>query len=298
MLTSSLAVSTSLNYSHHIKVFLAFCNTQSLPIVFPFDQYLIMTFLLKLHHDGKKHSTLMTYVSAIAFAHKVRGFADPTSTFLFGKFMTGLKKLSANTTARLQPITINMLTELIILVESLSVSEFEKMLLKAIMSVMYHACLRISEVGRSGKANHALASRNVSFITKPPSLHPRKMRITLTSFKHSKGPQTLEINGAKDKRVCPVRLLYLFKSMKNHSSRTFFCHEGGQPITRTYMMSRLRELVALSSFSHKRLNTHSFRIGRTTDLVLKGGVSDAYIRHVGRWSSNAYLKYVRSIVSL
>jgi hypothetical protein len=39
-------------------------------------------------------------------------------------------------------------------------------------------------------------------------------------------------------------------------------------------------------------NAHSFRIGRTTDLALEG-FSSEMIRLLGRWSSDAYLRYIR-----
>lgn len=269
-----------------------------MPVIYPFSQYTVMSFVISLIDEGKKHSTIMTYLSAIAFAHKVRGVPDPTSTFLFSKFTTGLRKsLAADESPRLQPITFIMLKELIALVDNLRTSRMEKSLLKAVMSLMYHACLRISEIGKSNSAKHAIRSKNVRFSTRPPSAYPNKLTITLTSFKHSKGSKTLEIRAIKDHRICPVRLLQEYVDAKKPSV-TLFCNNQGKPITRSYVMTRLQELVAMSSFRLKRVNTHSFRIGRTTDLVLKGGVSDAYIRHVGRWSSTAYLKYVRSVVSL
>lgn len=257
-----------------------------------------MAFITSLHESGKKHSTILAYVSAIGFAHKVRGLTDPTSTFLFAKLLAGIKKGSyPDANDKLQPITFHMLKELVHRVDDLRVSAYIQTLIRAIMSLMYHACLRISEVGHSGKADHALRSSQVSFSHKPPSLYPHKITLTLTTFKHSKAPQTIQVRQIKDSRVCPVRLLWEYSKTKR-AGITFFCDENGVPVTRSFVMSVLRQLVGMSSFSDKRVNTHSFRIGRTTDLVVRGGVSDAYIRHVGRWSSNAYLKYIRSIVVL
>ena len=39
-------------------------------------------------------------------------------------------------------------------------------------------------------------------------------------------------------------------------------------------------------------NTHSLRAGRATDLAIVG-TPDAIIKETGRWTSNAYVKYVR-----
>ncbi len=40
------------------------------------------------------------------------------------------------------------------------------------------------------------------------------------------------------------------------------------------------------------INTHSFRVGRATDLF-DSKHSDSYIQEVGRWSSNAFKCYIR-----
>ena len=41
-----------------------------------------------------------------------------------------------------------------------------------------------------------------------------------------------------------------------------------------------------------RYNTHSFRIGRTTNMMLEG-YSEAQIKVAGRWISNAFIRYSR-----
>lgn len=41
-----------------------------------------------------------------------------------------------------------------------------------------------------------------------------------------------------------------------------------------------------------RYKGHSFRIGAASHAA-EGGMSDAQIRTLGRWKSNAFLKYIR-----
>ena len=41
-----------------------------------------------------------------------------------------------------------------------------------------------------------------------------------------------------------------------------------------------------------QFNTHSFRIGADTSAK-QADVSDSHLRVLGRWNSDAYLKYVR-----
>jgi len=295
-LNLSLAPVTRMSYSHHLHLFNSYLISQGFDTSYPQPIFSIMAFVIHLLDLGRMHSTILPYVSAIAFGHKVRGLPDPTATFLFRKFLRGIKN-SATARPRLDPISFWMLQELVHLVDYLHITVYHKALIRAIMSLMYHGCLRISEIGHSGSSRHALRDDKVAFHICPPRSYPRKISITLLSFKHSKAPQAIDISPIADRAVCPVVLLWEYCRIRPPSV-TFFCDSNGRPVTRTFVMAQLRKLVALSSFPSKRLNTHSFRIGRTTDLVLKGGVSDAYIRHVGRWSSTAYLKYIRSVVVL
>lgn len=296
VLNSSLAPSTIQSYSHHLSEFQSFLLSRGITPNYPQDETVIMSFLLKKKQQNILYSTLQGYVSAVAFAHKIRGLRDPTSTFFFRKFMQGLKRIS-HIAQQLQPISFSMLRELESLVPSLHTDYYTKTLLRALMSLMYHACLRISEVTVSPTADHAIKAEDLVFMGKPPLLLPQFVSITLQSFKHSKESQTIRVSSSPQKDVCPVTLLGEYYALRP-SSRYVFCHPSGAPLTRTFIMGWLRKLVALSSFSSQRINTHSFRIGRTTDLVIAGKVSDTYIQHVGRWSSSAYRKYVRSIVIL
>ena len=257
-----------------------------------------MRFVTSLLDAGKKFSTIQTYVSAIAFAHKVRNVPDPTTTYLHQRFMVGVKR-SATEGQSLQPISKQMLSELLRLVKTLQCTEYEKSLLQAIMAVMYHGCLRVSEVARSGYADHALLASQVRLMFNFPRPQPSAVLFKLLSFKHSNHPQKILIKALeKQPSTCPVKLLWHYHSLKPTGSHYFFCDAEGNGINRDFLHKYLRQLVAMSSFSNKRINTHSFRIGRTTDLVMCGGVSDAYIRQVGRWSSNAYLKYIRPLLVL
>ena len=43
---------------------------------------------------------------------------------------------------------------------------------------------------------------------------------------------------------------------------------------------------------HRQFNTHSFRIGATTSAK-HVGMSDSHLKALGRWRSDAYLKYVQ-----
>lgn len=291
-----MAPATIRSYSHHLSEFNNFLHTQGLSTRYPHGEITIMQFLLNKKKRGVQYSTLQGYVSAVGFAHKMRGQPDPTATFFFRKFMRGLQRM-AHLRQQLQPISYNRLLELENLVFQLYTDVYTKTMLRALMSLLYHACLRVSEVTVSTTADHAIKTADLVFMGKPPVRTPDAVTVTLQSFKHSRSSQTIQVYRSLNKAICPVLLLHDYYQLRP-TSRYVFCHPSGSPLTRQFITKWLSQLVAASSFRDQKINTHSFRIGRTTDLVLQGNVSDTYIQHVGRWSSTAYRKYIRSVVVL
>ena len=55
----------------------------------------------------------------------------------------------------------------------------------------------------------------------------------------------------------------------------------------------LKRLLRRLKLNDKLYNTHSFRIGRATDLKKTGTPVDD-IKMLGRWRSNAVFKYIKS----
>lgn len=296
VLNRAFAPATIKSYSRYLSDYQNFLSSKGLTRPYPSDETTVMWFIVNKKSEGKLFSTLQGYVSAVAFAHKVRGLRDPTSSFIFKKFMTGLKR-DGRSHDQLQPVSSTMLKELINLVPCLKTDNYTKILLRSVMSLLYHACLRVSEITVSPNADHAIKQEDFNFHLRPPSREPDAISMTLKTFKHSRSTQTIECKKGKIPAMCPVKLLAKYFSVRP-KSRYLLCDKSGQALSRSWVAHWLRKLVLSSSFKHQKINTHSFRIGRTTDLVLEGKASDTYIQHVGRWSSTAYKRYIRSIVVL
>ncbi len=111
-------------------------------------------FIAKTYRDGKKHTTVLNYISAIAYQHKVTCHLVPTSSFLVHKLLLGVKNLTPPT-SQLHPVTLDLLDHLqaTTLVEP---CEFNITLLQAMMSLMNFACLHVGEVAWSSHGDHIL----------------------------------------------------------------------------------------------------------------------------------------------
>ena len=241
---------------------------------------------------GLQQSTIVNYSSAIAFHHKLAFNCDPTATFKVQKFLIGAKNLRPPS-VKLQPVSIVILSDLIKALLLANLPIYTTSILRSMMTLLYWGCLRIGEIAVSSHADHVIGADQVSIL--PATLtRPRAISIVFHSYKHSKGDlPTVRVSAQHDTLVCPVTALDNYLAMRPPAtSLALFRHLLGPTITRAFFVSHLHRLLKATQFRGLNINSHSFRIGRTTDLVIKGA-SDAYIQKAGRWSSDAYKKYVR-----
>ena len=116
--------------------------------------------------------------------------------------------------------------------------------------------------------------------------------LTLNSFKHSNGRKAKLRLFQKPIRTCPVHWLSVYLSFRRPSGSYLFQQKNGKPVTRDMVMRVMRNALAFVGESPVEYGTHSFRIGRCTDLA-RFGYTDAQLRSVGRWNSDAFKLYVK-----
>ncbi|KAJ7769486.1 hypothetical protein B0H16DRAFT_1715942 [Mycena metata] len=76
---------------------------------------------------------------------------------------------------------------------------------------------------------------------------------------------------------------------------TFSSPNGPTILTKPKFLQRCNEIWTAAGYP--RTTGHSFRIGGTTELLLAGVAPDV-VKAMGRWSSNAFLRYWRSLEDL
>ena len=92
--------------------------------------------------------------------------------------------------------------------------------------------------------------------------------------------------GSTTSAVCPVRALSRYISSRGNAEGPLFRFQDGSYLTRSVFSSLLS-----SCFPGLSLNTHSFRIGGAS-AAASNGLNDATIQVLGRWSSDAYRRYL------
>ena len=93
--------------------------------------------------------------------------------------------------------------------------------------------------------------------------------------------------GATGDTLCPVSALSHFIHYRQSIVGPLFMYKDGSFLTRSRLASLLQKCFPLH-----RVNTHSLRIGGASTMA-SAGIPDSQIMILGRWSSNAYQRYLR-----
>ena len=164
-----------------------------------------------------------------------------------------------------------------------SLAPYEKHLLAAVFSTMFHAFLRLGEVTASP---HNIRYEQVA-------VGASGVAITFTSFKHHLGsPITISIKSSSSETYCPVKLLSTYLTMRGNAPGPLFCFPGNMAIQPSRFRALLTFALARANLASSYITPHSFRIGAATFAATQG-LSSNQIQAMGRWKSNAFQKYIR-----
>ena len=282
-----MAPSTSLQYTKSFRKCCAFITDvlrQSAKL--PFSQAQISYYIAHMHNNNLKWSTIATQLSAISHYHKLEGLPDPTATYKTSKLMTGVRKTQNHPPDARQPITRKILLGLIAGLHACTTDRYQQLLYSGLFTMMYYACLRASEVLLTDNTKHMLQLSNLV------ALPNKSYKLHFTSYKHATSDcgSTIYIIST-GKQDCPVHHLSKYLNVRGTNTGPLFMSHGA-PVTRHQFNKVLGHCLKYLNIPAANYNTHSFRIGRTTDMAITG-IPHATIQLIGRWKSNAYLKYVR-----
>lgn len=165
---------------------------------------------------------------------------------------------------------------------------YETRLFTSLFLLAYYFCLRSGEIVHSHSSNHTLQLQDLSINHSPPHL---ALNILFKSYKHSLEPVSITYQPNSNDKYCPILALLKYISLRGNQAGPLYINNR-RPLTRHAFSSILKLTISSLGISPIRYNTHSFRIGRATDLA-SIGASTHFIKAAGRWHSNAYMKYIR-----
>ena len=97
------------------------------------------------------------------------------------------------------------------------------------------------------------------------------------------------------RHFCLFTVLRHFISIRGNyiaDTESSFVFRDKQPVKSQHTNTLLKQLIANIGLDCALYSMHSFRIGRTSDLI-KFGYSIEEVQRLGRWRSNAVYKYIR-----
>ena len=165
------------------------CTVQ--PILLYLYPLLVPLFLFHISHFGKLAcSTIKSYLSAISYVHMLKGFNDPTKSFLIDKLLTALSRQQPSD-IRL-PITRPILHHLIRSLTFSNSSAFQSFLFSAMFHVAFYGLFRIGELAskstRFARTVVQYSNFILTFLFRQGQLQGAK--ITTTEYKHNASRQT------------------------------------------------------------------------------------------------------------
>lgn len=164
------------------------------------------------------------------------------------------------------------------------------MLIKATLLTMFYTNLRVGEAVQNIQNQHVIKANQVTYVA-----HQNCFHICILSYKFSKQnrPVKVILKPLHSEGPCPVEALKEYLGIRRGPRKSpLFIKEDGTVLDRRYLAAALKSLIALTGRNPAQFNTHSLRVGRTSEMALNG-LSTSMIKSVGRWNSNAFEKYIR-----
>ena len=261
---------------------------------------LYCTYLIKI--KGLQSSTVKSYVSAIKDKLVSDGYAWCDEAVLLSSLTKACKLENDELMDRL-PIQKGLLEMVTFEMERSypatipQARTYEEIMYKCLYLVAYYGLFRISEITCSEhvvKAVDVMKSRcktKYLFIlrsSKTHALSDRPHKIRIEKLQKRKGK-------TKHKLFCPVEAIDEYIEVRPqilHDEEQFFIFENRVPVMPNDMRRTLKVALRRIGLDADLYDTHSFRIGRATDLQKLGTPIDN-IKSLGRWRSNAVYNYLR-----
>ena len=242
--------------------------------------------------------TIKVYLAAVRHMHLVNGYDLPIAKFQrLHYILRGIKRIKGASTRTRLPITLDHLKLFHRILHSRASPTHDEIMIWAVITTAFFGFLRIREMTCSGLFNSSthLSRSDVSFHDKTNDHEAfLNLRIKASKTDPFRSSTTITI-GSTSGTICPVRALktYLSRTAMDHVG-PLFCYSNGTPLSRSQFTKELRALLAHGA----GINTvdyagHSFRIGAATTAASKG-LPHWLIQTLGRWSSDCYLRYIRT----
>ena len=289
LVRTGIATNTLSTYNTSLNALRKFRHSYNLPYLWPIPIQHIILFVAFCFENGHSPNTISTYVAGINYYHKLSGYYDLMEIFVINKLIEGCKRGRICRDNR-APLTKSILALVCNTLPLVCYNNYEQKLFSALFVFAYFGLFRVSELVCSfyERLEDILCLSDLSFVE-----NNKYIIIQLRRFKtNQRGTPTFLKLPRENGELCPVRALSEYVFLRPRSQGPLFCHSDKTPVTRSQFNAVLSRCIGLTNYRGSCFKSHSFRIGRATDLSAQG-YSTSVIMKLGRWKSESYRLYIR-----
>ncbi|KDN33363.1 hypothetical protein RSAG8_13544, partial [Rhizoctonia solani AG-8 WAC10335] len=300
-----LAKRTQQNYSSHVRQFIRFCEAERVApsSIFPASELLLCAFVGSFVGE-KSGRTASAAISALKSWHRLHG-KEWLGGYLLSHVLKGAASLAPASSLRppRPPVTLAMLH---LLRSNLNLRDpFDSAVFAAALTALWGQC-RLGELLGSSRRLHdplAYPSRSslklCSGLSQDGSDTSAVLHLPRTKT-HQLSGESISLTPQRDSLSPISALCHHFRiNAAVAPSRHLFSYQSNDGITRCLtredFLARCNAVWSAAGIIH--ISGHSFRIGGT-HVYLSSGVPSDVVKKMGRWSSDAFLGYWRSLHSI
>lgn len=294
-MTQGLAPSTRRVYSSAQRRFLDFCiqdnRVRPNGSILPASQETLMRFCSHLA-DNLHHTSIKVYLSGIRSLHIDEGYPDPLADCLqLQRLLRGIKRCQGSNLVKRRPITGKLMQ---VIYNSLDMSEYNQVMLWAACCLGFFGFLRAGEFTVNSpfdpKFHLIPQDLQVDSLVDPKSIKGYVKCSKTDPFRQG----CFIYIGKNSSSMCPVKAIIRYLHLRGPGAGPLFTHRDGSPLTRRAVSASIQSILQTAGIPG-HFSGHSFRIGAATTAAEKG-VPNHMIKMLGRWSSDAYQRYIRTPV--
>ena len=292
-----LAESTHRTYQTGLKRYLSFCYAFNIT-PFPVSESQLCYFVTYLARQSISPATINTYLAAVRHAQIIRGHPEPRQASSFPRLrliQNGVRRERARAgpvVARRLPITPAILRQIRPLCNPAE-PDYDMILTWAAASTCFYGFFRAGEITTPTRSSFDPAS-HLAWGDVAISSDGRTVRVVLKRSKTDQFGRGVEVFlAATGDELCPVAAVRSYVARRGDSAGAFFREADEAPLTKARFVELVRGVMGRAGIPLAGYSGHSFRIGAAT-AASQAGVPDSVIQALGRWSSSAFLQYIRT----
>ena len=243
-------------------------------------------------HLAREGLTISGYLSAVRHLLIEAGFT-PRAREESPRLRYVLRGVSRSQAAEVRPrrlpITPQILLSLKEVWERGTVDTYSARLLWAMALTAFFGCFRLGKLTVQDLSSPpAVEASDVSFEGSPvrAQIHLRFSKTDTT------GTGADIILGSTGDSLCPVTALGNYLRVRPSGPGPLFVSSEGSTVARATFVAAVRVALLAAGISSEGYAGHSFRIGAATSAA-RAGVPAHLIKAMGRWSSDAFMVYLR-----